>query len=71
MLHEDQAAEVFVTSNEKTCFLPRTRQQIAVGSTSQVELSGSDDIVAEVAEKAGGQGVNVLVEQESHDPALT
>jgi hypothetical protein len=27
--------------------------------------------VAEVAQKPGGQRVNVLVEQESHDAALT
>ena len=71
MLHEDQPAEVFVTGNEKTAFLTRAGQQIAVGSASQVEFSGSDDIVAEVAEKAGGQRVNVLVEQESHEAALT
>ncbi len=32
-------------------------KNIAVGSASQVEFSGSDDIVAEVAEKAGGQRV--------------
>src|SRR6266700_2684600 len=44
MLHEYQTAEVFVTGNEKTAFLTRAGQQIAVGSASQVEFSGSNAI---------------------------
>ena len=71
MTNEDQTAEIFVAGHEKPFLLTGAGQQISVRCSREAEFSGGHDVLAEVAEEAGGQCVNVLVEQESHEATLT
>ncbi len=68
--NEDQTAEIFIAGYEKPLLLTRAVQQISVRCPREAKFSGGCDIVAEVAEETGGQRVNVLIEQESHEAAL-
>ena len=68
--NKDQTSKIFVAGHEKALLLTRAGQQISILGSRQAKFSGGHDIVAKVAKEAGGQRVNVLVEQESHEATL-
>ena len=66
LAQEHDAAEVPVSSDEQSAFLLRGFQQLFVSGSGEAEFRCSDYVLSQVNQKAGGGGVDVLVEEKPH-----
>jgi hypothetical protein len=66
LLHEDNLAEITVSCDKHAVLFARRTEQIEIVCFRKPCLKRGQDIVPEVGQKAGCQGVDVLVEKELH-----
>jgi hypothetical protein len=70
-LDKYQPAKIFIAGDEQPLFLGGSHQQASVRGTREIQIRSRDYIVTKTAKQAACDGINVLVEQKSHEGAPT
>jgi hypothetical protein len=65
-LDEDKGSKIAVAGDENSTLIPRGAQQINVFRSGHAELSSRYHIVAQISEELHRDGVNILIDEESH-----